>query len=83
MRKSVHLVGYFHVLVSYLELIGMADWTATYSHVIYTIQLQSKLPPVRRWITRSVKPAGISMCRHDCLQSGYRYIESKVSFKQT
>jgi len=72
MRKSVHLVGYFHVLVSYLELIGTADWTATYSHVIYTIQLQSNLPRVSRWITPSVKAAGIGMCRHDCLQSGNR-----------
>jgi len=50
MRKSVHIIGYFHILISYLAVIGTANRTATYTHVIYIIRLQNNFPRVRSGI---------------------------------
>jgi hypothetical protein len=81
MRESVHLVGYFHVLVSYLELIGTTNWTATYPQVIYIIHLQSNLPRVSGWFTRSAKAAGIAMFAMTLFKVGIAIYSRKVSFR--
>jgi hypothetical protein len=81
MRKSGHIIGYFHILSSYLEVIGTANWTATYSHAIYIIHLQSNFPRVSRWITLSVKGAGIGMLAMTLLKMGIAILSGKVKFK--
>ena len=77
----MRLVCYFYVLITYLVLIGSANWTATLSHVIYLIHLQSNSTCVSRWITRSVKAAGIGMFTMNLLKVGIVILSRKFSFK--